>query len=120
MVVSLHVHEGEEANIFESSLLKAFVVSIDIEVKPNRSEAQNLLTMFRHARRNRNFSDKGIPIMHNECLVDRRSTFPTQRCSALVQNAGRKKRMTGQLLDRTHGDMRPSRRSKWRQARPDP
>jgi len=33
-MVSLHVHEGEEANIFKSSLLKAFVVSIDTEVKP--------------------------------------------------------------------------------------
>ena len=34
MMASLHVHEGEEANIFKPSLLKAFLVSIDIEVKP--------------------------------------------------------------------------------------
>jgi len=33
-MASLHVHRGEEVNIFKSSLLKAFVLSIDIEVKP--------------------------------------------------------------------------------------
>lgn len=33
MMASLHVHKGEEVNI-KSGLLKAFVVSIDTEVKP--------------------------------------------------------------------------------------
>lgn len=34
MGASLHMHEGEEVKVFKPSLLKAFLVSIDTEVKP--------------------------------------------------------------------------------------